>query len=94
MDQLLPWTRRSRKEILLDKAANLHENVPGINKLPLPVLGIIGLLVVVNILVWGGAGTVLVCSQFSDFRVLFADLVIGLSSVSLVLALRDVTLTI
>lgn len=34
--------------------------MPGINKLPLKVLGTIGTLVLVNVVVWAGVGVVLV----------------------------------
>jgi hypothetical protein len=53
----LQATRRQR---LLSKTIRYHEKLPGINKLPLSVLGVIGLLIVVNIVVWIAVGIVLV----------------------------------
>ena len=50
----------SLKKSLLRKAATHHERVPGLRRMPLPALGIILLLVIVNLVVWVGVGIVLV----------------------------------
>jgi len=44
----------------LDKAALYHGRFPVIRKLPLPVVGIILTVGIVNIMVWVGVGVVLV----------------------------------
>ncbi|CZS97784.1 hypothetical protein WAI453_008829 [Rhynchosporium graminicola] len=49
----------SRRKVWADKVSAVHGRVPGINKLPLKVLGTIGTLVLVNLLVWAGVGLVL-----------------------------------
>lgn len=63
-----------RKQRLLTKVATYHEQLPGIRKLPLAVLGIIGLLVIVNVVVWIAAGVILVSTSYgTDFRSILTD---------------------
>ncbi|KAG4421904.1 hypothetical protein IFR04_005016 [Cadophora malorum] len=49
----------SRRKVWIGKIGAVHGRMPGINKLPLKVLGTIGTLVLVNIVVWVGVGVVL-----------------------------------
>ena len=49
-----------------DRAAHHHGRMPGICKVPLPVIGIIALVGLVNILVWIVVGVVLVCMSNID----------------------------
>ncbi|KAL5328459.1 hypothetical protein ACEPPN_001958 [Leptodophora sp. 'Broadleaf-Isolate-01'] len=49
----------SRRKAWLGKVSAVHGRMPGINKLPLKVLGTIGTLVLVNVVVWAGVGVVL-----------------------------------
>jgi nickel/cobalt transporter (NiCoT) family protein len=44
----------------MDKATLYHGRLPGLKRLPLPAIGIIGALIVVNIVVWAVVGIVLV----------------------------------
>ena len=44
----------SRRKVWIGKIGAVHGRMPGINKLPLKVLGTIGTLVLVNIVVWVG----------------------------------------
>ncbi|PGH08971.1 high-affinity nickel-transporter [Blastomyces parvus] len=50
---------KSLKRSLLRKARRSHNRVPGLRKIPLPALGIILLVAVVNAVVWMAAGIVL-----------------------------------
>ncbi|KAG9234944.1 high-affinity nickel transport protein-like protein [Amylocarpus encephaloides] len=50
---------RTLKHKFLDKATRYHERVPGIRRLPLPALGIISLLILINVVVWAAVGVVL-----------------------------------
>jgi hypothetical protein len=63
-DERIPMKKR-----VSDKAAEYHQFIPGIRKLPLPVFGIILIIAVVNALVWVGVGVVLVSSQILSFSV-------------------------
>lgn len=82
----------SRRKAWLGKVSEVHGRTPGINKLPLKVLGTIGSLVVVNVVVWVGVGVVLVSFHllvFCVWRELFVCLLawmlmrgVGVSSVS------------
>jgi len=49
-----------RRQRLLMKVTTYHEQLPGIRRLPLSVLGIVGALVAVNVVVWIAVGVVLV----------------------------------
>ncbi|OJD10785.1 hypothetical protein ACJ73_09698, partial [Blastomyces percursus] len=51
---------KSLKRSLLRKARRSHSRVPGLRKIPLPALGIILLVAVVNAVVWVAAGIVMV----------------------------------
>ena len=42
------------------RSSQIHGEIPGLRKLPLPALAIIALLVVVNMLCWAAVGVVLV----------------------------------
>ncbi|KAL2368212.1 hypothetical protein RJ035_002274 [Blastomyces gilchristii] len=50
---------KSLKHSLLCKAKRSHNRVPGLRRIPLPALGIILLVAVVNAVVWAAAGIVL-----------------------------------
>jgi len=56
----------SRRKVWIGKIGAVHGRMPGINKLPLKVLGTIGTLVLVNIVVWVGVGVVLVSFYILD----------------------------
>lgn len=55
----------SLKSSLLRHAETTHGRLPGIRKIPLPAIGIIVLVAVVNMVVWVVVGIVLVCSVLS-----------------------------
>ncbi len=50
----------SLKASVLKKAETSHGKLPGIRRIPLPAIGIILLIAVVNLAVWIGVGIVLV----------------------------------
>jgi high-affinity nickel-transport protein len=50
------------KKKLLQRAEITHGRIPGIKKIPLPAIGIIGLVASINLLVWAVCGIVLVSS--------------------------------
>lgn len=52
----------SLKRKLLQRAETSHGRIPGIKKIPLPAIGIIGLVASINLLVWAVCGIVLVSS--------------------------------
>lgn len=56
----------SHKHSLLAKAERSHKKVPGLRKIPLPAIGIILLVALVNGLVWVVAGVLLVCFLFHE----------------------------
>ena len=58
-----------------DRVSFSHARTPFLRKLPLPALAIIVLLVLVNILVWGAAGIVLVRVFFVPLLFLALDLI-------------------
>lgn len=70
-----PSSRISRKAMVLarfsatveGRAKHYHGRVPGFRNVPLPVIGIIALLVLINMLVWVAAGVVLVNTPPSTF---------------------------
>lgn len=49
-----------RKWGIVRKAEKTHSRVPGLRKIPLPAIGIILLVALVNVLVWIAVGIVLV----------------------------------
>ncbi|KAG4435428.1 hypothetical protein IFR05_009102 [Cadophora sp. M221] len=49
----------SRRKAWLGKVSAVHGRMPGVNKLPLKVLGTIATLVIVNVVVWAAVGVVL-----------------------------------
>lgn len=53
----------SLKRKLLQRAKTTHGRIPGIKKVPLPAIGIIGLVALINLLVWAVCGIVLVSSR-------------------------------
>ncbi|KAK6580184.1 hypothetical protein PZA11_007206 [Diplocarpon coronariae] len=64
-------TRGGRRKQWLGRVRAVHGRTPGINKLPLEVLGTIGALVVGNAVVWVGVGIVLAIDLMT--RRLIAD---------------------
>lgn len=66
----------------LDKATIYHGQLPFIRRLSLPALGIIGLLLFVNIIVWIAVGIVLVSSLISWSFGPKANALIGIQYVS------------
>jgi nickel/cobalt transporter (NiCoT) family protein len=55
-----PSRELSMKKRFLRKATENHGKLPGVRRIPLPAIGIIGLIAVVNMIVWVVAGIVLV----------------------------------
>ncbi|KAH8696054.1 high-affinity nickel-transport protein-domain-containing protein [Talaromyces proteolyticus] len=51
--------RISVKKKLLHRAETTHGRIPGIKKIPLPAIGIIGLIALINLFVWAVCGIVL-----------------------------------
>lgn len=56
---------RLRKWEIVRKAEKTHSRVSGLRKIPLPAIGIILLVALVNVLVWVAVGIVLVRSSYS-----------------------------
>jgi hypothetical protein len=52
--------RRSIKKAFLRRAETTHGKLPGIRKIPLPAIGIIVLIALINLVVWAVVGIVLV----------------------------------
>jgi high-affinity nickel-transport protein len=52
--------RRSIKKVFLRRAETTHGKLPGIRKIPLPAIGIIVLIALINLVVWAVVGIVLV----------------------------------
>jgi len=54
------YEERSMKKSLLGRVERSHRSWPGIRKIPLPAIGIIALIAIVNVVVWIAAAIVLV----------------------------------
>ncbi|CRG90552.1 High-affinity nickel transport protein nic1 [Talaromyces islandicus] len=53
------YQKQPLKRKLLQRAETIHGRIPGIKKIPLPAIGIIGLVALINLLVWAVCGIVL-----------------------------------
>jgi hypothetical protein len=78
---------QSIKRLLLRRAESTHGRLPGIRKIPLPAIGIISLIAVINLVVWAAAGVVLVCFichlSFSFLRAVTFDTDSDMCSISI-----------
>lgn len=52
---------QSMKKSILGRVERSHRRWPGLRKIPLPAIGIISLIALINIIVWIAAAIVLVC---------------------------------
>jgi len=57
--------RLRKRPVWLRKVQRLHQRVPGLKKIPLESLAIIGLLILVNAVVWIAVAIVLVRSNIN-----------------------------
>jgi hypothetical protein len=55
-----PTAKQSWRLLLLQRAERVHSRIRGIRQVPLPAIGIISLITVINFIVWVVAGIVLV----------------------------------
>jgi hypothetical protein len=63
-----PDMELSLKESLLRKAESSHSKMPGIRRVPLPAIGIIFFIALINVVVWVGVAIVLVRLLFTAMR--------------------------
>lgn len=56
------YPKKSFKESFIEKAEKSHNRVPVLRRIPLPAIGIILLVALVNVAVWIAAAVVLVCT--------------------------------